>query len=183
MRLTLEHIKAHPEKRERFSLVHIWSAQHGMWWATDGAGYASDQRHAGTFTMQDAWARTSHCGPEKRIVYVSMNQDQRPTKAVPTVAEIAQEYGNAYRAAQATHAALAKYWADAFPSGDEGQRHPKAHKFGACEEQTAPYGDRDPLTRCDICCASEPLWQARAAARKARGIALRRLLSITRAKP
>lgn len=45
----------------------IWSGEHHAWWRPDGAGYTNDIRAAGVYDHADAIARTSHCGPEKKI--------------------------------------------------------------------------------------------------------------------
>ena len=49
--------------------VVIWSDQHGAWWRKDAAGYTDDISQAGVYQFEDAYARTSHCGPEKEISY------------------------------------------------------------------------------------------------------------------
>ena len=49
--------------------VRIWTAQWGAWWRPDSSGYTDDIKQAGIYTFEDAWRRSHHCGPEKRIIY------------------------------------------------------------------------------------------------------------------
>jgi hypothetical protein len=39
------------------------------YWRPDGCGYTGCVRKAGIYTFEDAYNRTSHCGPEKRVGY------------------------------------------------------------------------------------------------------------------
>lgn len=50
-------------------LVRIWSDEHGAYWRPNGSGYTHRASAAGIYTLADATARTSHCGPEKRIEF------------------------------------------------------------------------------------------------------------------
>lgn len=45
----------------------IWSGEHQAWWRAPANGYTSDIFAAGVYPRSEARARTSHCGPEKRI--------------------------------------------------------------------------------------------------------------------
>lgn len=47
--------------------VIIWSQEHCAWWRQDAAGYTTDANAAGVYEFADAYDRTKHCGPEKRI--------------------------------------------------------------------------------------------------------------------
>lgn len=47
--------------------VFIWSGEHGAYWRENGCGYTTQRSAAGRYSRADAEARTSHCGPEKRI--------------------------------------------------------------------------------------------------------------------
>lgn len=49
--------------------VRIWSDEHRAWWRAECCGYTTQIEAAGTYTFEEAWAATSHCGPEKRIVF------------------------------------------------------------------------------------------------------------------
>ncbi len=67
--LTQQHLAKHPEKRERFARVYIWSGEHGAWWRPECSGYTDAICAAGVYTMEYAWAKTRHCGREKKITY------------------------------------------------------------------------------------------------------------------
>lgn len=66
---TLERLKRWPSLKEKFKgkYVHIVSGQWGCFWGPDGSGYTDKKADAGIYTFEDAWSRTYHCGPEKRI--------------------------------------------------------------------------------------------------------------------
>ena len=49
--------------------VRIWSAEWRAWWRPKAQGYTGNIEEAGVFPFDDAWARSHHCGPEKRISY------------------------------------------------------------------------------------------------------------------
>lgn len=49
--------------------VRIWSGEWRAWWRPNSCGYTDDVAQAGVYSFEDAWATSSHCGPEKRIVY------------------------------------------------------------------------------------------------------------------
>lgn len=50
--------------------VRIWSNEHRAWWGHKAAGYTAEECKAGVYTFAEAWAHTSHCGPEKAIRFV-----------------------------------------------------------------------------------------------------------------
>ncbi len=52
--------------------VKIWSAEHCAWWRAGGYGYTAQVECAGAFDFDDAYDRTKHCGPEKRIAYYAL---------------------------------------------------------------------------------------------------------------
>lgn len=57
-------------RTEKGSLkVHIFSGQWAAWWRPGGAGYTTDIKQAGVYSMAEAIERTAHCGAEKRIIY------------------------------------------------------------------------------------------------------------------
>jgi hypothetical protein len=85
--------------------VRIWSGEHHAYWRPGGSGYVACPCGAGLFALRDAYARTKHCGPEKRISFerpppnmVAIEADQIvirvPVLAVPHAAMIA--FDNAY---------------------------------------------------------------------------------------
>jgi hypothetical protein len=49
--------------------VRIYSAEHHAYWRPGGNGYCSCSCVAGVFDLADAYRRTRHCGPEKRIEF------------------------------------------------------------------------------------------------------------------
>jgi len=53
----------------RGKVVYIYSNEHDAYWRTDGHGYTSDGLEAGLFRFEEAWDRTNHVGPEKRIEF------------------------------------------------------------------------------------------------------------------
>lgn len=68
IKLTIEHLKKHPEKLARFTKVNIWSGQWRAWWREGAHGYSDHYEAAGVFTPAEAFAQTRHAGPEKKIV-------------------------------------------------------------------------------------------------------------------
>lgn len=177
MKLTLEHLKAHPEKRDRFAgvRVRIWSGEHRLWWGKEGRGYTSDLLHAGTYTMDEAWENTHHCHSGKRIEY-HVAREVRPKASIVTIEDAARRYVAAYRAViiarKAWHDYLNEKWGapGSFGPTDGARRH----AFGHCRVPLDQYGTEAPL--CDICAGSEPLYAAYRAAICKRQGALRSLL-------
>lgn len=49
--------------------VMIWSAEWRAWWRPKAQGYTGNPHEAGVFPFDEAWARSYHCGREKRISY------------------------------------------------------------------------------------------------------------------
>lgn len=81
LRRTLEFLRGHDEARAYFADKHvrIWSGQWKRWWLRqpDGSacGYTSEVSEAGIFPFPDAWDRSCHCGPEKKIVYEIVGEE------------------------------------------------------------------------------------------------------------
>lgn len=71
LRATLTSLRKRADLFQRFAGAHvrIWSGQWQQWWRPEASGYTSDFTEAGVYTFEDAWSRSSHCGPEKRIAY------------------------------------------------------------------------------------------------------------------
>lgn len=72
-RETLERLKRWPTLRAKYAgkMVRIWSNEHEAYWRANGAGYTTDGLEAGLYDFADAWARTHHCDPSKRITFRS----------------------------------------------------------------------------------------------------------------
>lgn len=70
-RETLERLTRWPSLRAKWAgkSVRIWSNEHEAFWRENGAGYTLSEEKAGVFSFEDAWNRTRHCGPEKRITF------------------------------------------------------------------------------------------------------------------
>lgn len=47
----------------------IWSGEWQAYWREAGNGYTKSATEAGLFTIEAAYARTRHCGPEKQIAF------------------------------------------------------------------------------------------------------------------
>ena len=71
VKLTQQYIIRKPSAADRFVgyNVHIWSGEWSAYWRSDGSGYTNDVVDAGVYSWDDAWRRTSHCGPEKKIEF------------------------------------------------------------------------------------------------------------------
>jgi|GEM_PF-1502114 len=71
MKLTLKALTRRPELKARLAgqKVLIWSGEHRCWWGPKGSGYTNRLGEAGVYLFDDAWKRSSHCGPEKKIEY------------------------------------------------------------------------------------------------------------------
>ena len=74
-RETLERIKRWPQMANRFPKVQIYSAEHGAFWRGTGQGYTIDPMESAVWGIEGAYARTRHCGPEKRIQFVEANEE------------------------------------------------------------------------------------------------------------
>lgn len=81
MRITLESVKAGESPFLPTDIVLIYSAERAAYWRSQGAGYTECQRDAGRYTMQDAWNRTAHMGPEKRIIFEYASRSLSPLEA------------------------------------------------------------------------------------------------------
>ena len=77
MKMTLQHLQKNRHKTARFAgkFVYIWSGQWHAWWGPNRSGYTTRMDEAGVYTFEDAWACSSHCGPEKKIVYETIPLD------------------------------------------------------------------------------------------------------------
>lgn len=63
-------IKEGGERPAPHAIVYIWSAEHGTWWRSNASGYTVDIKEAGLYVFSDAWQRSNHAGPEKKLAYI-----------------------------------------------------------------------------------------------------------------
>ena len=73
-RETLERIKRWPKLKNRFTLVKIYSNEHKAFWRGKGNGYTLKPEESDTWTCEEAFKRTQHCGPEKQIQFVDFRK-------------------------------------------------------------------------------------------------------------
>ena len=73
-RETLERIKRWPSLMNRFPRVRIYSAEHQAFWRGTGQGYTENPLESELWFIKDAFTRTKHCGPEKRIQFVKIKE-------------------------------------------------------------------------------------------------------------
>jgi hypothetical protein len=71
IKVSLEEIKENPELEQemQYSLVRIWSDEHEAFWRPNGSGYTADGLRAGIWRFSDAFKKTNHCDPGKRIQF------------------------------------------------------------------------------------------------------------------
>jgi hypothetical protein len=69
-RETLERVKRWPDMMKRFPFVRIYSAEWDAYWRGSGQGYCEDPSLSNVWKIEEAFERTKHCGPEKRIQFV-----------------------------------------------------------------------------------------------------------------
>ncbi|MND21774.1 hypothetical protein D3C80_121440 [compost metagenome] len=72
-RETLERLKRWPQLRSRFPIVRIYSAEWGYFWRGTGQGYTSNPAESQAMSIDEAFRRTCHCDPDKRIQYIPAN--------------------------------------------------------------------------------------------------------------
>jgi hypothetical protein len=53
--------------------VRIWSAEHCAWLRSKADGYTTKDDEAGLWDFPDAYDKTKHCDPKKRIMYYVHN--------------------------------------------------------------------------------------------------------------
>lgn len=74
-RETLERIRRWPGLKNRFRLVRIYSAEWGAYWRGTGQGYTQNPEDSAILGIEEAYKKTRHCGPEKRIQYVAVQPE------------------------------------------------------------------------------------------------------------
>jgi phosphopantetheinyl transferase (holo-ACP synthase) len=76
-RETLDRIKRWPQLIDRFDKVRIYSAEHRAYWRGTGQGYTNIEDESHIWSLKDAYKKTNHCGPEKQIQYINVEDDRR----------------------------------------------------------------------------------------------------------
>ena len=71
---TLERIKRWPKLMDRFPKVRIYSAEWTAYWRGKGNGYTEDPRESHVWDIKEAFEKTSHCGPEKKIQFIEAKE-------------------------------------------------------------------------------------------------------------
>lgn len=72
--------REHKERQEKFveqnkgKLCYIRSDEWGSWWRAEGNGYTKLLKEAGIYEVEDAWKWTKHCGIEKGIRFVLVEE-------------------------------------------------------------------------------------------------------------
>lgn len=51
------------------SNVRIYSNEHNAYWGPNYCGYTQKGSEAGIYKIEDAYRKTSHCGPKKQIMF------------------------------------------------------------------------------------------------------------------
>lgn len=69
---SLAHYQHNPHLVPAGKMVRIWSSEHGAYWRPHSKGYTTEMAEAGRWLIQDAFAETRHCGPEKRIWFIDI---------------------------------------------------------------------------------------------------------------
>ncbi len=75
---TLERIKRWPSLLKRFPRVRIYSAEHHAYWRGTGQGYTDQTESSTVMDIEEAFAKTRHCGPEKRIRFIKATEPPSP---------------------------------------------------------------------------------------------------------
>lgn len=85
-RISMERVKhsqdAYFNKNGNIRLVRIWSDERQAYWRVNGAGYTDDWNVAdpGIYTLKEAYERTIHCGPEKKIFFEFLPENYQNEK-------------------------------------------------------------------------------------------------------
>jgi len=53
-------------------MVLIWSGEHRLFWRGDASSYTPKIGDAGVYDFMDAFQKTKHCGPEKKIIFLEI---------------------------------------------------------------------------------------------------------------
>lgn len=77
---SLERVKRWPSLKTRFGKVRIYSCEHQAYWRGTGQGYTTDPSESDILTMEDAFEKTRHCDPEKKITFVNAKSELETTK-------------------------------------------------------------------------------------------------------
>jgi hypothetical protein len=82
--IRMEYVKRYPDSTLTKSNVEvkIFSSQWGYYWRKTGQGYTPNPHESQTYTIAEAFAKTKHCGPEKKIWFIYVD---RATKVLDNV--------------------------------------------------------------------------------------------------
>lgn len=85
-----------PKPGDTYPLWVIWSNQHGLWWAGNGASYTDTFEMAGRYSTEDALAIVRNSSVEGRVLIHRDGIRCAPEVAIPL-------FGGAYPYAEAEH--------------------------------------------------------------------------------
>lgn len=88
-------------RRLKGQYVRIYSGEHRAWWRPEAHGYTIVYSESGIYDFADAWRRSSHCGPEKKIEYHTADA---PRYAFRTIVQGFEAYPDIRWAESAGHA-------------------------------------------------------------------------------
>lgn len=77
---SLDRLKRWPSLKARFEKVRIYSCEHQAYWRDTGQGYTTDSSESDILTMEEAFTKTCHCGPEKMIIFINAKSALEKTK-------------------------------------------------------------------------------------------------------
>ena len=94
-KIAMERVKRYKDgsfKRKGKGKVRIWSGEYQAYWRQSG-GYVDDWEvvDPGIFTLEEAYGRTSHCGPEKEIFFEFLPENYRNVRPLARYRDLQEE--------------------------------------------------------------------------------------------